>query len=183
MPLSHIPFSAAWLYSKIWRAVNVRTLLLFSFSTPVQFVYGAPFYLASFKSLKYGAATMDVLVALGTSAAYVSSLVSIVLACRRADAAASEVHPYFETSAMLITFVLLGRYLEATAKGEASEAVSALMSIAPSKAVLVSEGREEEVDVVMLQVGDTVKVRFPPRDNSQAPMCSNNNRNHNNQQE
>ena len=81
LPLSNIPLTAELLDIRLWRAVNVKNLLLFSLSTPVQFHFGAGFYDSAYKSLKYGATTMDVLIALGTTAAYSSSIIFIALAC------------------------------------------------------------------------------------------------------
>ena len=81
LPLSNVPFTAELLDIRLWRAVNVKNLLLFSLSTPVQVHFGAGFYDSAYKSLKHGAATMDVLIVLGTTAAYSSSIIFIALAC------------------------------------------------------------------------------------------------------
>lgn len=81
LPLSNVPLTAELLEIKLWRAINVKNLLLFSLSTPVQLHFGAGFYDSAYKSLKHGAATMDVLIALGTTAAYSSSIIFIALAC------------------------------------------------------------------------------------------------------
>lgn len=104
---------------------------------PVQFGIGKRFYVSAYKSLKHGSPTMDVLVVLGTSAAFFFScaamLVSILTAPHSRPATT------FDTSTMLITFILLGRFLENRAKGQTSKALSRLMSLAPSSAVIYAD--------------------------------------------
>jgi len=147
MPLDHLPSLHLLFHTSLWRAFTVQHLLLLLLCAPVQFGIGRCFYIASYKALRTGAANMDVLVALGTSAAFLYSLCSIVIACIDLNMVP---HHFFETSAMLITFVLLGRRFEASAKGEASDAVSALMRLHPAHACILvpadehkKEGEEE----------------------------------------
>ncbi len=104
---------------------------------PVQFGIGKRFYMSSYKSLKHGSPTMDVLVTLGTSAAFFFSIAAMVVSIL--------IPPHtrpgtvFETSSMLITFITLGRYLENRAKGQTSKALSRLMSLAPSMATIYAD--------------------------------------------
>ena len=104
---------------------------------PVQFGIGKRFYISSYKSLRHGSPTMDVLVVLGTSAAFFFSVAAMAVSIL--------VHPHtrpstvFETSTMLITFITLGRFLENRAKGQTSKALSRLMSLAPSMATIYAD--------------------------------------------
>ncbi len=113
---------------------DVFCLLL---TIPVQFGIGKRFYISAFKSLRHGSPTMDVLVVLGTSAAFFFSIAAMLVSIF----AASHTRPstIFETSTMLITFITLGRYLENRAKGQTSKALSRLMSLAPSMATIYTD--------------------------------------------
>lgn len=99
----------------------------------VQFVVGKRFYVAAYRAVRHGSTNMDVLVVLGTTASYAYSV------CALLYGAFTGYHPpvYFETSAMIITFVLLGKYLEVLAKGKTSDAIKKLVELVPSTAVLV----------------------------------------------
>ncbi len=123
-------------------------------ATPVQFGFGARFYRASWKALRAGSATMDVLVALGTSAAYGLSVAMLW----RDGAAAREL--YFESSALVVTFVLLGKWLEARAKRRTTAALRALEALRPATArVRDADGGEREVPLASVRVGDRIVVR------------------------
>lgn len=128
--------------------------------TPVQLVLGRRFYIGAYKSLRRKSANMDVLVALGTTAAYVYSVSAVLYGA----ATGIPLPTYFEASAMLITFVLLGKYLEVLAKGKTSEAIGKLLQLAPTSALLLtvdSSGRvltEREIDAQLIQKGDLLKV-------------------------
>lgn len=119
-------------------------------ATPVQFIAGWQFYRSAFTVLKNGGANMDVLVALGTSAAYFYSIANVVR---------HEPDLYFETSAILITLIILGKLLEATAKGRTSEAIKALMGLQAKTARVVRAGEEQDIPVEDVAVGDLVVVR------------------------
>ncbi|QJW46351.1 copper-translocating P-type ATPase [bacterium BFN5] len=119
-------------------------------ATPVQFIAGWPFYRGAYAALKNGSANMDVLVALGTSAAYFYSIANMLT---------SNPHLYFETSAILITLIILGKLLEATAKGRTSEAIKALMGLQAKTARLIREGEEVDVPIEAVLVGDIIVVR------------------------
>lgn len=119
-------------------------------ATPVQFIAGWPFYRGAYAALKNGSANMDVLVALGTSAAYFYSIANMLT---------SNPHLYFETSAILITLIILGKLLEATAKGRTSEAIKALMGLQAKTARLIRQGEEVDVPIEAVLVGDIIVVR------------------------
>jgi Cu+-exporting ATPase len=120
-------------------------------ATIVQFSAGLAFYRGSWFALKNGSANMDVLVALGTSAAYGYSLVAFLAGWHGGV--------FFETSAMLITFIRLGKYLEARARGKANEALRKLLRLQADKARLLVDGEEREVPASAVMVGDLVLVR------------------------
>ncbi len=132
------------------RAVMQLNLLL---ATGLQFSAGLIFYRGAWSAIKNRTANMDVLVALGTSAAYFYSLA--------AYAGLLDPHSavFFETSAMLIAFIRLGKYLEARARGKAGEALKSLLHLQADKAILVSEAGEKEVPASLVRVGDIVLVR------------------------
>jgi len=120
-------------------------------ATPVQFWIGARFYKAAWKSLRSGTANMDVLVALGTTMAYLFS--AVVTALRLYDQ-----HVYFEASASIITLILLGRLLESRAKHKTSSAIRALLDLRPKTAKVERDGRLVEVDAGTLVIGDVFVV-------------------------
>ncbi len=127
--------------------------LEWALATPVQFWLGARFYRAGWRALKAASGNMDLLVALGTSAGYGLSVYHLFFSA--GDHAAPL---YFETSAVVITLVLLGKWLEARAKRQASEAIRALQALRPEKARVRREGREIEVVLAQVRVGDVVVI-------------------------
>jgi Cu+-exporting ATPase len=124
-------------------------------ATPVQFGLGWRFYRAGFKAVRAGTGNMDLLVALGTSAAYG---LSVYLLWRHA-AHDGMPHLYFEASSAVIALVLLGKWLEARAKRQTASAIQALSALKPATARLLRDGAEVEIGVEQLQVGDRVRVR------------------------
>ncbi len=126
-------------------------IFLFILATPVQFVIGWPFYRGAWAALRNTSANMDTLVALGTTAAYLYSVVLVFVM--------GEMMQYFEVSVALITFVLLGKYWEARAKGRTSEAIGKLMTLAPKTARVVRNGHEVEIPVDDVVTGDTIIVK------------------------
>ncbi|HVC11003.1 MAG TPA: cation transporter, partial [Burkholderiales bacterium] len=120
-------------------------------ATPVQFWSGRRFYVGAYKSLRGGGANMDVLVALGTSVAYLFSSAVLFLAL--------PLHLYFEAGASVITLVLLGKYLEARAKARAAQALEALIRLQPKTAWVERDGRLVEVEVASLEPGAAFVVR------------------------
>jgi Cu+-exporting ATPase len=126
------------------------SFLFWALATPVQFYVGWQYYVNGYKSIRNGSANMDVLVALGSSAAYFYSI-PILFGWIPG-------HVYFETSAVIITLVKLGKYLEAKAKGGASDAIRKLMDLRPPKAFVARDGIEIEIPVDQVAVGDLVLV-------------------------
>jgi P-type Cu+ transporter len=126
--------------------------LLFALATPVQFYVGWQYYVGGYKALKNGSANMDVLIAMGSSAAYFYS-VAVLLFPQLGSTV------YFETSALIITLIRLGKYLEAVAKGRTSSAIKALMGLRPKTARVIREGQEIDIPIEEVRVGDTVVVR------------------------
>ncbi|MBR8660746.1 copper-translocating P-type ATPase [Brevibacillus sp. NL20B1] len=125
-------------------------------ATPVQFIVGRQFYVGAYKALRNGSANMDVLVALGTSAAYFYSL---YLAVRSIGSGAHMTELYFETSAVLITLILLGKLFEAKAKGRSSQAIRKLMGLRAKTAVVVRDGEELTIPVEDVRPGDIIHVK------------------------
>lgn len=127
-------------------------------ATPVQFWLGARFYRAGWKALKAHTGNMDLLVAIGTSAAYGLSLYQLLVPPM--DHGAGGGHFYFEASAVVITLVLLGKWLEGRAKRQTGAAIRALMALRPERARVVGEdGHEVELAVEQVRVGDIVRIR------------------------
>ncbi|MBQ0944296.1 copper-translocating P-type ATPase [Ideonella sp. 4Y16] len=133
-----------WMLSPLWQCL---------LATPVQFVFGARFFVAGWKALRAGSANMDVLVALGTAAAYGLSLVLWA----RDDSGMP--HLYFESAAMVITLVRLGKWLESRAKRHTLDALKALQALRPSSATVQRDGAWVELPVAQLQAGDLVQVK------------------------
>ncbi len=127
---------------------------LFILATPVQFYIGKIFYVGAFKALKNKSANMDTLIAIGTSAAW---LYSTIVTFLPGFFQGREV--YFDTAALIISFILLGKYLEAIAKGRTSEAIRKLMGLQAKTARVIRDGGEIEIPVEEVQVGDIVVVR------------------------
>ena len=151
IPMLVEPFGLHWM---------LPAWLQFALATPVQFIFGARFYPAAWSALRARAGNMDQLVAIGTSAAYGLSLYQWA-----ASPAGSMPHLYFEASAVIITLILLGKYLESRAKRQTSSAIRALQALRPERALRLQAGVEQWVALTELQLGDTIVVkpgeRFP----------------------
>ncbi len=132
--------------------------LQWALATPVQFWAGWRFYRGMWGALKHRTADMNTLIAVGTSAAYIYSIIAVALP-GLFTIGTTMPHLYFDTSTAIITLILLGRYLEARAKGQTSEAIKKLVSMQPETAHLVRDGRETEVPVDDVQPGDLLMVR------------------------
>jgi Cu+-exporting ATPase len=150
LPMLLQPFGVHWM---------LPAWVQFALATPVQFIFGARFYIAAWKAVRAGAGNMDLLVALGTSAGYGLSLYEW------ATAAGHMPHLYFEASAVVIALVLLGKYLESRAKRQTASAIRALEALRPERAIQVIDGREQDVAISALRLNDLVLVkpgeRFP----------------------
>ena len=138
-----LPGAGGWELPRWWQ---------FALATPVQFIVGWRFYRGAYHSLMGGGANMDVLVALGTSAAWLHSSVVTLWGL-------SAHHVYFEASAILITLILLGKVLEERAMGRTSEAIKKLMGLQAKTARVLRDGKECEVPVGEVRVDDVVMVR------------------------
>lgn len=128
----------------------------FLLATPVQFIIGWQFYVGAYKNLKNGGANMDVLVALGTSAAYFYSLYEAV---KTIGNPSYMPHLYFETSAVLITLILFGKYLESRAKSQTTNAISELLNLQAKEARVIRDGKEVLIPVEEVVVGDHLIVK------------------------
>ncbi len=141
---------ALWPGGVPWPMDRVNVWMLAP-ATVVQFVFGRRFMVAAAKGLRHGDLTMDTLVSLGTLAAYGYSLALTL--------SGSAAETYFDSAAVIIGLVLLGRWLEASAKGEAAGAVRALLKLRPSTARVLRDGRETDLPVADVRVGDLLRVR------------------------
>jgi len=135
-----------------WSHESWMNWLFFALATPVQFYTGWSFYAAGYKSIRNRSATMDVLVALGSTTAYVYSTAVLLTPTLGG-------HVYFETSALIITLIKLGRLLESRAKGHASQAIRKLMDLAPKTARVEVDGDIREIPAGSVKTGDIVVVR------------------------
>ncbi len=126
-------------------------------AAPVQFILGWQYITGAVKAARNRSANMDTLIALGSLAAFIYSIV--VLVSMAAGSTPVSEHVYFETAAVILTLITLGKLLEARAKGRTSEAIKALMGLAPRTATLLREGQEIEVPIDDVVEGDTVLVR------------------------
>ncbi len=127
---------------------------LFLLATPVQFGVGWTFYVGAYKGLKNKSANMDTLIAMGTSAAWIYSTVITFI-----PGVFPEGEVYYDTAALIISFILVGKLLEVIAKGRTSEAIRKLMGLQAKIARVVRDGKEMEIPIEDVQVGDTVIVR------------------------
>ncbi|QHO33740.1 Putative copper-transporting ATPase [Arachis hypogaea] len=161
MVLPMLPPYGNWLNYKIHHMLTLGLFLRWILSTPVQFIVGKRFYVGSYHALRRRSANMDVLVALGTNAAYFYS-VYILIKALTSDTFQGQ--DFFETSSMLISFILLGKYLENLAKGKTSDALGKLTQLVPDKAYLVDMDADEnvisetEIDTQLIQKGDILKI-------------------------
>lgn len=124
-------------------------------ATPVQFIIGRQFYVSAYKALRNGSANMDVLVVMGTSAAYFYSVYQAIITTGEHHTA----NLYFETSAVLITLIILGKLFEAKAKGRSSEAIKKLMGLQAKTALVIRNETEIEIPLAEVVTGDTILVK------------------------
>lgn len=144
---------ADWLGLQFWSG-HIAGWLQWLLATPVQFWLGGRFYKAGWHALKAGAGNMDLLVAIGTSAAYGLSVYLLFNAAHD-----GMLHLYFETSAIVITLVLLGKWLESRAKSKTTEAIRALNALRPEQASVIRDGQELKLSIKSVRLGDLVMVR------------------------
>jgi len=135
-----------------WAHAAWMDWVMFALATPVQFYVGWQYYVGAFKALRNGSANMDVLIAMGSSAAYFYSIPVMF--------GLIPGHVYFETAAVIITLIKLGKFLEARAKGHTSEAIKKLMGLRAKSARVVRAGEELDVPIDAVRVGDLVIVKL-----------------------
>ncbi|RMG85791.1 MAG: heavy metal translocating P-type ATPase, partial [Chloroflexi bacterium] len=133
-------------------------LVFFALATPVQVILGRQYIVGAYKSLRNGTANMDVLIAMGSSAAYLYSVIVLLGLILGFSDVVGELE-YFESAAVILTLITLGKLLEARAKGRTSEAIRKLMELAPRTATVLRNGQEVVVSVDDVLVGDTLIVR------------------------
>lgn len=161
MVFMYIPLINRVFGAKIVNMLSFGEILRCVLSTPVQFIIGRKFYIGAYKALSRGSANMDVLITLGTNTAYSYSVYSVLKSATDSNFMGSD---FFETSSMLISFILLGKYLEILAKGKTSDAIAKLIDLAPETATLLTvdkEGgvtQEEEIDSHLIQKDDVIKI-------------------------
>ncbi|MFH1637380.1 MAG: heavy metal translocating P-type ATPase [Candidatus Woesearchaeota archaeon] len=131
--------------------VPYQPYIMWALATPVQFFVGFQFYRGAFAALRNFSANMDTLIAMGTSSAYFYSVYVVLFS--------PSSHQYFEASAVLITVVILGRLLEAAARGRTSEAIQKLMTLSPKTATVIRNGKEMKINIDDVKVGDIVLVK------------------------
>ncbi|MDP3698960.1 MAG: heavy metal translocating P-type ATPase [Nanoarchaeota archaeon] len=141
----------ALIISMFLMSLPYREYVLWILSTPVQFYIGRPFYQGTWAALKNKSANMDSLIAIGTSAAYFYSVYVVLFNGGE--------HQYFEISAILITLVLLGKYLEAVAKGKTSQAIAKLVKMGAKTATVFRKGKELKIPIEQVVVGDMIIVK------------------------
>ncbi|MBI4307679.1 MAG: copper-translocating P-type ATPase [Chloroflexi bacterium] len=138
--------------------MQTQFLVLFALATPVQFWAGWQFYTGAWGAAKHRTTNMNTLIAVGTTAAYLYSVVATFFPSLF-EAGGLRPEVYFDTAAIIIGLILLGRYLEARAKGETSEAIKKLMGLQPRTAHVVRDGAEAEIPIAQVAVDDVVVIR------------------------
>ncbi|MBU2497164.1 MAG: heavy metal translocating P-type ATPase [Nanoarchaeota archaeon] len=149
IPIFLIAMPFEWLNIEI----PYKNIILLLLTTPVQFVVGYRFYRGAFLALKSKTANMDTLIAIGTSAAYFYSLFVVFFPNILGN------NVYFETSAIIITFIILGKWLEAVTKGRASEAIKKLIGLQPKNAIVIRGNKEIQIPIKDVVVGDIIVVK------------------------
>ena len=141
---------------------NYYPFLLWALATPVQFWAGSNFYTSGLGALKHGTSNMHTLIALGTTVAYAYSVTVVLLDAFSPAVLADngiEAKVYFDTAAIIVALILLGRFLEAGARGRTSEAIRRLIGLRPTSARVLRDGNEIDIPVDQVIIGDTVMVR------------------------
>jgi Cu+-exporting ATPase len=140
-----------------WASESWVLWLLFALAAPVQVILGAPHYRGALAALRHRSANMDVLVALGSTVAFIASVL-VAIALTRGSHALGH-HVYFEAGASILTLIGVGRWLEARARGRSGAAIRELMALRPATAIVLRGGVEQEIPQDSVRVGDHVLVR------------------------
>jgi Cu+-exporting ATPase len=152
--------SIPWIFTIVFAITPYMAIMSLALSTPVQFWLGAGFYRGFWSSLKMGTFSMDSLIAIGTSTAYFYSLYNFIAQTIEYGGIFEHMHDlYFEVSSFLITFVLLGKWMEARAKGKTGDAIQKLMGLQAKTARVLRNGEAVDVPIEQVQAGDIVIVR------------------------
>jgi Cu+-exporting ATPase len=157
LPLFLMSMGRDFLLLGSWAHAAWVNWLFWMLATPVQFYVGRDYYVGGYRSLRSGSANMDVLVAMGSSVAYFYSIAVLVAGTLGSNALGH--HVYFETSAVIITLIVLGKLLEARAKGHTSDAIKKLIGLQPKTARVLRNNKEIDIPVADLVIGDVVIVR------------------------
>jgi Cu+-exporting ATPase len=157
-PILLLMYGASLFEKWIGLSKETNFFLQFLLATPVQFWVGWQFYVGFWKATKHKTSDMNTLIAVGTSAAYLYSLI-VTFVPHRIMVKGLMMDVYFDTSAAIVVLILLGRFLEARAKGKTSEAIKKLIGLQPKRARVVRDGNEIDIPVEDLVVGDIVVVR------------------------
>ena len=143
---------AQWqMQTYIFEGMLLSTFIQFILTTPIQFVIAAPYYKAAWKSITNKSASMEVLIVIGTLSAYFYSLFSMIYPYFQSE---FEAMVFFETSAILLTFIFLGKYLEEVTKGKTSEAIKKLIELRPKNAIVIRAEQEIEIPIDDVALGD-----------------------------
>jgi len=155
----HFMHSVPFLMETVpWLAEDIWLFIFAALATPVQFIVGKQYLVGAYKSLRNGTANMDVLVAMGTMAAYIYGLIVLAgILFGFSDVVGKD--DYFESAAVILTLITLGKLLEARAKGRTSEAIKKLMGLTPKTATVLRDDEEVEVAIDQLVIGETILVR------------------------
>ena len=146
------------LVAMVFHKIPYANYIMWILATPVLFIFGAPFFKGAWKQLKHKTSNMDTLVALSTGIAYLFSMFNTLFP-EVWTSRGMEPHVYFEVSAVVVAFVLLGRYLENRAKNKASDAIKELIGIQPKTATIISEGKSKEISIKDIKIGDEIVVK------------------------
>ena len=152
IPLFFLSMARDFNLTGMWSHESWVNWLFFALATPVQFYTGWDYYVGGYKSLKNKSANMDVLVAMGSSVAYFYSIAALLFPILGG-------HVYFETSAVIITLIKLGKMLESRTKGKTGGAIRKLMGLSPKTATILEDGTEKIVPLTIVKAGDTIIVR------------------------
>ncbi|MFH2090776.1 MAG: heavy metal translocating P-type ATPase [Pseudomonadota bacterium] len=152
LPLFVISMSRDFGFIGTWSHASWVNFFFLFLATPVQFYTGIDYYIGAYKNLKNKTANMDVLIALGSSVAYVYSLAILLIPGLGG-------HVYFETSAVIITLIKFGKLLEARTKGKTGGAIKKLMGLVPKTATIIEDGEEKEIPISSVKQGDIIVLR------------------------